>query len=512
MKKCVILLCTGALVLSLAGCDLFLEGNGNEDEAVDDKSLMLEYQVVSVEVDETKTISVSAKKSDGSSDTFTTSCSASCVTVSPDSTSISVTGNNLGEATIEVASDSGLSSSVIVRVFDPMVLMTDGLFIQYVDQFAWIWDDSGSGADDNGSYWDPVVPAGYYALGSIGRGNWSPPSDNAAVIVVKELEGSGALAAPTGYTLIWQDSGSGADDNVSFWLPTPPSGYVACGVVAQQGGSEPSVDRVRCVRSDLTANATAGNWIWDDSGSGASSDFGSWEIECPNVQNSAGKAYLKAGTFVGTNSYSAPSSHSALYVLNVNLPLVLDVPEATYVPTLDSADEPDQYTATYLAKMVAVPFPLVIDDAYTLHQKVSTCPIYRVQREEFYEKAYFYNNLQGSTSIFHTVTTTTGISETESTSYSHQVGISITAESGCELIGGTVSVSVSYQFGYETSDSLTVFSEETVSQQVEIAPQTVGCLWHKTTRFTMLRNVNNWETVAGSTKNVKINSFVKGEY
>jgi len=28
----------------------------------------------------------------------------------------------------------------------------------------------------------------------------------------------------------------------------------------------------------------------------------------------------------------------------------------------------------------------------------------------------------------------------------------------------------------------------------------------------MLRNVNNWETVAGSTKNVKINSFVKGEY
>jgi hypothetical protein len=511
-KRKNILLSTGVLVLSLAGCNLFLVENGSEDVDVHTKKLVLEYQVVSIEVDETKTISVSAQKDDGSSDSFTASCSSNCVTVTENSTAISVTGNSLGNATIEVVSDSGLSSSVTVRVFDPMILMTDGLLIKYVDQFTWIWDDSGSGADDNGSYWEPVVPAGYHALGSIGRGGWSNPNGDAAVIVVKELNGSDALAEPTDYTLIWQDSGSGADDDVSFWLPNPPQGYVACGVVAQSGWGEPSVDRVRCVRSDLAANAKVGNWIWDDSGSGASSDFGSWEIDCPDVQNSAGMAYLKAGTFVGTNSHSAPSSHSALYVLNIHLPLVLDVPETTYVPTLDSADEPDQYTETYLAKMVAVPFPLVIDDSYTLHQKVSTCPIYRVKREEFYEKAYFYNNMQGSTPIFHTVTTTTGISQTESTSYSHQVGISITAESGCELIGGTVSVSVSYQFGYETSDSLTVFSEETVSQQVEIAPQSVGCLWHKTTRFSMLRNVNNWETVAGSTKNVKINSFVKGEY
>jgi hypothetical protein len=162
--------------------------------------------------------------------------------------------------------------------------------------------------------------------------------------------------------------------------------------------------------------------------------------------------------------------------------------------------------------VVAVPFPLVYDASYSLHQKVDSFPIYRVRREEFYEKAYFYNNLEGSTPIYHTVTTTTGISETDSTTYSHSVGLSITAEGGCELIGGSVSVTVSYQFGYETSSSLTVFQEQAVSQQVEIAPYTAGCLWHKTTRFSLLRNNNDWETVAGSSKDIPINSFIKGEY
>lgn len=86
-------------------------------------------------------------------------------------------------------------------------------------------------------------------------------------------------------------------------------------------------------------------------------------------------------------------------MLNVALPLVADLPEASHVPTLESADEPELYTEAYLAKIVAVPFPLIYDSAYTLHQRVTNFPIYRVARHEFYEKAYFNNNLQGSTSI-----------------------------------------------------------------------------------------------------------------
>ena len=494
-----------ALALS---CDLL----GSGDEIDHDARLTLEWQLLSVKIGETRTIAVAAVTAGGTQDSFSTSCSNGCASLIPSGDQISVTGASLGETTVQVTSGSGLIDSVKVRVYDPMALMTDGLLIRYVDQYTREWSDYGSGATDNGSYWQPVPPAGFYRLGSVGGDGWSDPSNSKAAIVVKALSGSTALAAPTDYQQIWNDSGSGGDEDGSFWRPIPPPGYVACGVVAQYGYSKPGLDEVRCVRSDLVANGKVGDWIWDDSGSGANADFGSWEIECPDAQNSAGKAYLKAGTFIGTNSHTAPASHPALYVLNVHLPLVADVPEASYVPSLDSADEPELYTEAFLAKIVAVPFALVYDNSYTLHQRVRDFPIYRVKREEFYEKAYFYNNIQGSTSIFHTVTTTTGISQTDSETYSHSVGISISATAGCDLIGGSVTVSVNYQFGYETSSSYTVFSEEEVSQQVEIPPHTAGCLWHKTTRFAVLRNNNDWETVAGSTKDIKIDSFVKGEY
>lgn len=486
--------------------------DGSSDDGASAESLRLEYQVLTVEVGENAAIAVAATDAGGTNESFIAFCSNDAASVTVGESSIEVTGDSLGEATVTVLSASGVSESVLVRVIDPKALLTDGLLITYVDQFTLEWTDAGSGADDNGSYWQAQVPEGYFALGSLGKGGWGNPSGTEAMLVVKAVGNSDALAAPTDYQHIWSDSGSGANSDASFWVPVPPEGYAACGVVAQLGYTKPSLDEVRCVRSDLVSNAKVGGWIWDDSGSGADADFGSWTVECPDAQNSAGKAYLKAGTFIGVAGHSAPTSHPALYVLNVHLPLVTDVPEASYAPKLSTPDEPEDLTESYLSKVVAVPFPLVYDASYSLHQKVASFPIYRVRREEFYEKAYFYNNLEGSTPIYHTVTTTTGISETDSTTYSHSVGLSITAEGGCELIGGSVSVTVSYQFGYETSSSLTVFQEQAVSQQVEIAPYTAGCLWHKTTRFSLMRNNNNWETVAGSAKDIPINSFIKGEY
>ena len=511
------------VIAALVSCNMLMgssdddgSGTGNGSGDGDDttgESLALEYQVLSLEVGEDASIAVAATAADGSPDSFVTSCSNNCVTATVGEGEVLLTGQSIGEATIEVLTASGLAESVAIRVIDPQALLTDGLLIRYVDQFTWLWDDSGSGGDHDGAYWKPVAPDGYHALGSLGvSGSYADPSGTKAVVVVRAVGESDALAAPVDYQHFWSDSGSGADDDGSFWIPIAPEGYVACGVVAQSGWSKPSVDEVRCVRADLTSNGKVGAWIWHDEGTGSDTDFGSWEVECPDAQNSAGKAYLKAGTFITATSWSPQASHPAMNVLNVHLPLVVDVPEASYVPTLDSADEPEDYTESYLSKVIAVPFPLVYDASYTLHQKVTSFPIYRLKREEFFEKAYYYNNLQGSSPIVHTVTTTTGISETDSTSYSHSVGLSITAEGGCELIGGSVSVTVSYQFGYETSSSLTVFQEEQVSQTVEIPAHTAGCLWHKTTRFSLLRNNNNWETVAGSAKDIKIDSFVKGEY
>ncbi|KAL6882932.1 hypothetical protein HDV57DRAFT_465618 [Trichoderma longibrachiatum] len=76
------------------------------------------------------------------------------------------------------------------------------------------------------------------------------------------------------YERIWKDEGSGADRDGSFWRPVAPAGYVALGDVASGAGwdAAPSVDDVWCVRGDLvTRGGFRPESAWDDKGSGAAS-------------------------------------------------------------------------------------------------------------------------------------------------------------------------------------------------------------------------------------------------
>ena len=500
------------MVLSFTACAE--ETEEEENTAEHGATLEVDTKIISVVIGETGVIRVATSKDDGSKDTITVEPSNNHVNaiIAADG-SINVVGSSLGETKLAIKSGSGLDKSVLVRVYDPMSLVFNGLAITFTDKFEFVWNDKGSGGDQDGGFWKPVPPAGYYALGSLGCSNYNDPNGNKAVIVVKEVDSSGALAAPVDYERIWKDSGSGANLDGSFWNPVAPEGYVALGVVAMAGHSnKPSLDAIRCVRADLTANAKIGNRVWQDKGTGADVDFGSWEVAPPDAPNTPGMAYLTPGTFVGVTSHSAPPSHSALNLLNIKLPLVTDMSDANYAPRLNSYDEPPANTDSYLAKVIAVPFTLIVDKSYDLHWKVNNSPIYRIRREEYYNNQFFYNNRDGSSPITHTVTDTVGISKTESETYSHTVGISISAESGCKLIGGSVTVELSYEFGYESTTELSSFEEHEVSREIEISANTAGCLWQKATRFTLMRNNNNWEDVAGSVNEITIDSFVKGEY
>lgn len=483
-------------------------------ETEHEATLEVDTKIITVEVGETGLIRVAASKDDGSKDTITVEPSNNHVNaiIAADG-SINVVGSSLGETTLKIKSGSGLDQSVLVRVNDPKSLVYNGLAITFTDDFEFVWWDKKSHGSQDGGFWKPIPPAGYYALGSLGCSSYDNPIGNKAVIVVKEVDSSGALAAPVDYQRIWKDSGSGASLDGSFWNPIPPEGYVALGVVAmREWDNEPSLDAIRCVRADLTAKARIGNRVWLDIGTDADVDFGSWEVAPPDAPNTPGMAYLKPGTFVGVTSHSPPPSHSALNVLNVKLPLLTDMSDANYAPQLNSYDEPPAITDSYLAKVIAVPFTLIVDKSYDLHWKVNNSPIYRIRREEYFSNQFFYNNREGSSPITHTVTDTVGISKTESETYSHKVGISISAESGCKLIGGTVTVELSYEFGYESTTELSAFEEHEVSRTIEIPANKAGCLWQKATRFTLMRNSNGWEDVAGSINEITIDSFVKGEY
>ena len=185
------------------------------------------------------------------------------------------------------------------------------LEVLYVNEFELAWNDSGSGADRDGSFYRPLPPSGYSVIGYYGQGGYGPP--NGVVAVVKELI-PGALAAPMGYQAVWTDSGSGSDRDGAFWRPIPPDGYVCLGMVVSgypfgTGYAPPSLDAIRCVRRELTAPATIDRSIWDDRGSGADSDLAVWHL----VPNSVGGVYL--GTFTASGSSYDTAPAQPFYVL-----------------------------------------------------------------------------------------------------------------------------------------------------------------------------------------------------
>jgi hypothetical protein len=139
-----------------------------EKEILGDNVLTVTENIISIRHGETGTIHVNALNAEGKPDIIYTVCSNSCIntTVNADQT-ISVEGVDIGEAILTVTGNSGLEKDVIVRIYDPKTMMTDGLIITYTDQFECRWDDSGSGYDHDCAFFHPIPPAGVHPLGSV---------------------------------------------------------------------------------------------------------------------------------------------------------------------------------------------------------------------------------------------------------------------------------------------------------------------------------------------------------
>jgi hypothetical protein len=81
------------------------------------------------------------------------------------------------------------------------------------------------------------------------------------------------LVKPTSYTAIWNDKGSGAYKNGSFWRPThTDADYVACGLVVASNYNQPSLDDCFMVRKDLTRQGVVGQFVYNDENSKADYD------------------------------------------------------------------------------------------------------------------------------------------------------------------------------------------------------------------------------------------------
>jgi hypothetical protein len=272
------------------------------------------------------------------------------------------------------------------------------LVLAFTTDFDFRWNDRESGGKYDGSFWQPRPPKGFYALGGVGVKGYDDPSGKVAALCVRAADGASSrapLALPTGYDRIWKDSGSGAKHDGSCWRPKAPQGYVALGDVFNSGhDTPPPLEDAICVRADLTHDAVAGAFIWDDKDTGSDKDFGAWEIAPPPAFSDPTLGLFAAGTYVGVDSHDKPKYDAVLNVLMVPLPneVGTNPPE----PSLDGYSAPPQRTPEVVDRVVTVPFTAVKDDSRDLRWKVENSPFYQIERKAWYELTIFEHNKTGS--------------------------------------------------------------------------------------------------------------------
>ncbi|VVA15948.1 PREDICTED: vacuolar [Prunus dulcis] len=199
-----------------------------------------------------------------------------------------------------------------------------GLQVYQISSFTKVWATHEGGPDNLGaSFFEPSpLPQGFYMLGCYSQPNNKPLSGwtLAAKSTDEDEDDHLLLKKPLDYTLVWNSESLKnlkKDGDGYVWLPTPPHGYEAIGHVVTSSPEKPSLDKIRCVRSDLTDHCEADSWIWGPGTAGDANGFNVFSLRPSNRGTQA--MGVPAGTFVALNGL--PSSTIAIACLKNTLSL-----------------------------------------------------------------------------------------------------------------------------------------------------------------------------------------------
>ncbi|XP_021806029.1 uncharacterized protein LOC110750075 [Prunus avium] len=237
-----------------------------------------------------------------------------------------------------------------------------GLQVYQISSFTKVWATHEGGPDNLGaSFFEPSpLTQGFYMLGCYSQPNNKPLSGWALAAKLTEHRDEDKddhllLKKPLDYTLVWSSESLKnlkKDGDGYVWLPTPPQGYEAIGHVVTTSPEKPSLDQIRCVRSDLTDHCEADSWIW---GLGTTGDANGFNVFSLRPSNRGTQAMgVPAGTFVALNGLPSSTieiaclkntlslSNSHIYMpnltqiealLEVYSPLIYLHPDEAYLPS-----------------------------------------------------------------------------------------------------------------------------------------------------------------------------------
>ncbi|WCJ19044.1 hypothetical protein M5689_001355 [Euphorbia peplus] len=213
-----------------------------------------------------------------------------------------------------------------------------GLQVRQISSLSKIWATHEGGPNNVGaSFYDPVqLPQGFIMLGCYAQSNIAPLYG--WVLAAKD-DKSGTLSKPVDYTLIWSSESLkiNQDGFGYFWLPTAPNGYKSTGLVVTNSSAKPSVEKVRCVRSDLTDQYQTDMWIW---GPGKGIDPNGFSIFSVRPTNRGTQAMsVSVGTFWAQNG-NVNLINNMSCLKNVNPKNLSYMPNLTQVQAIFKAYSP----------------------------------------------------------------------------------------------------------------------------------------------------------------------------
>lgn len=228
-----------------------------------------------------------------------------------------------------------------------------------ISTFTKIWAINEGGPNNLGaSFFEPSsVPDGFFMLGCYGQSNNNPLFGG--VLVGKDVIGDPSgktLSKPIDYTLVWNSESLKIDQNDHgyIWLPTPPDGYKPVGHVVTASPEKPSLEKVRCVKADLTEECEIDKWIW---GEGTKSDTNGFNACGLRPRNRGTKAQgVCVGTFLAKNSGDDNSTLSLSCLKNNNFVTLSPMPNLSQVEAIIQAYSPWIYfhpRETYLPSAVS---------------------------------------------------------------------------------------------------------------------------------------------------------------
>jgi hypothetical protein len=385
-------------------------------------------------------------------------------------------------------------------------IKTNDLEILLVTDYVHVYSDYGTGAGMDLSIWKQKLENGFYSLGHYAQVGYAAPQ--AVTIMVKGLT-NGSIAQPTSFTRFYTDAGTGGNQDLALWIPVAPSGYMALGLVATNGG-QPSAAEVVCVRSDLVTLAMAGSQIWNDAGSGGNQDLALWRINPPSFPKDSKYSYITSGSFCGQASRAKPQNSNVTYALKVLIPA--DEKKVTpQRPQLSGMNKPAEKTDLVLTSISKLPCVSINDAVYVGNaaRQVRETPGYRLERYDYYQLQDFNTSTSPNEGKM-TFEMTTGMTTSHEKSIQQTFGTSATATAGVEsgIYSASVSITVSYALSQSESISESEMKERTATKEFTVPAKGAGALYNLCHQYVLKRaNGEVIDTWVLSTNNSHFTDF-----